>query len=168
MSISSYQLQIPALMTSTIRPTKNDDLEERNRILKNSHLWVVIGLSKDFTVRSPKCCFWWWASQDCLKTMVQRRVTVCCCLAIFWVVRGLSEGLKWALSAQLKRMIWRRLPPFCKLAILTVVIELREDFTVRRATRLPNDKHHKFTWKQWFRGVWEHLGNWPSFGSEWG
>ena len=93
MSISSYQLQIPALMTSTIRPTKNDDLEERNRILKNSHLWVVIGLSKDFTVRSPKCCFWWWASQDCLKTMVQRRVTVCCCLAIFWVVRGLSEGL---------------------------------------------------------------------------
>ena len=83
--------------------------------------------------------------------MIQRRKTVFCKSARFWVVIPLSEYLivknadRCSYDMHYKtilKMILRRLRVFCKSAILWVVIGLREVFTLTAPKYRCNDKHH--------------------------
>ena len=53
-------------------------------------LLVVIWLSENFTVRTPKCCL--HDTHKNAKTMNKRPVTVFCKLAIFWATMGFGAN----------------------------------------------------------------------------
>ena len=141
---------------------------------KQAILWLVIWLSKNLSVKTPKRCLHDTNKQTSGKRWIKFRWQCFANWPYFFhigVRRGFHRkssrmSLWWSAAKHfLKTMIPKRLTVFCKLVIVSFVMRFNKNFNVRVPKCRFDEKHQNTRWKRRLSGVRENFANWSCFWS---